>query len=211
MDNSLSEPLALQMEHRQLIAGVEPVVRDEVTAATAAEHWDFVSDERDRPLLVLTLSDSFGGKATAQFAPEELQHEQHFRQRLRQLHGTMLRVGDWCHSKLPALYSDVKRWISEFDPNCFCHETVVAINERPSGVYDAPALDIWREAQVVNVRPVGIWVVAAHGRVDLVGRTDRYILTLQDDQWFVVQPTSRIGQEPLTADVFRGIFEALLA
>ena len=210
MNVSMTPALLQQPQFVPVVTGAEPLVRDEIATAAANAEWDYAVDERARPLLVLKLSDGLDGRASARFAPGELAVESHFRERLHDLQGALHRVGDWCHDQLPALYHDIRQWVAALQPASFMQDTVVQINERLSGPYEAPALDIARGNRVVHVRPVAIWVVAADGRVDLVGPMDRYILMLRDGDWYAADPPGRPEELPLTSEVFRILVESMM-
>jgi hypothetical protein len=69
---------------------IEPILRDH--SQTARGLWHIRQDERDRLLLILTISDPFGSApAEAEFAPDELNLPEHLLERFNQLMGQMLR------------------------------------------------------------------------------------------------------------------------
>jgi hypothetical protein len=200
-----------QPQHQGLLHAVDHILDQEIRSPSAQATWDYGLDDRSRPVLNLTITDGLNGSANGQFTPGELAHEVHFRERVRQMREAMDRVRQWCQNTLPALYRDMKQWVLSSDPQCFIQDTLVKVNERMSGPYDAPGLEIWRATQVVQVRPIAIWIVGGEGRVDLIGPMDDFMLVFRHDEWFAIEPTNRILEKALSSSLFLDIFEASLS
>jgi len=74
---------------------------------------------------------------------------------------------------LKELYQEVKTWIKQKD--LVTEERDIEINEEVPGRYAAPELTIYdkHKKQVVELVPVGAWIIGAEGRVDIIGKLDR--------------------------------------
>jgi hypothetical protein len=209
---AVSDSLAQDDALTELVNSRSIVLQDEIPNATAKAEWDKQVDARGRPLLILALRDSFAGESTKTFAPVELEphYDQHLRERLRGMHGAMLRVGQ-SRARIAGLYSDIREWLATVQPPVLIDEYEVRLNEELSGPYSMPALSIRRGNRSIEVQPIAIWVVGAQGRVDIVGPTDRRILVDDGQAWQIVTDDFQRYSLPLDANVFRQAINFLLA
>jgi hypothetical protein len=77
----------------------------------------------------------------------------------------------WWVSKINGLYDEVKQWLGPLvaDGTLSIKEGTVEIYEESLGSYRAPSLDISVGSEVVKLIPIGTIIIAALGRVDLIG------------------------------------------
>ncbi|MBI4580924.1 MAG: hypothetical protein HY718_14545 [Planctomycetes bacterium] len=84
-------------------------------------------------------------------------------------------------ARLEWLYRNVEAWIAEREPNARAHRTTVELAEEATGPYKAESLEIIRPGKpAVRLIPKGIFMVGAHGRVDVWSRLGREIVVWLD-------------------------------
>lgn len=112
-----------------------------------------------------------------------------------------LRVQDWI-DRIDALYALIREVLAGHENISICtshsvfmHEELMQKCNLPS--VKLPALDIKKNNQiVVTAKPVGLWVIGANGRVDLLSEKGSYILVAQaahgtKPNWQVFSPSNR--------------------
>jgi hypothetical protein len=86
--------------------------------------------------------------------------------------------------RVAELNSTVTAWLGAV-PRTSAYSKIVTITEDLSGTYEIPELDIlFDKLRVVSLRPTGAFVVAAQGRIDVLGTIDKAILVWLDDPRF---------------------------
>jgi hypothetical protein len=124
------------------------------------------------------------------------------------------------------LLAQMTVWLKDSDQEKILNlqTKLVERSESALGTYQIPALTIWLGSRVVEVEPVACAVIGPgvhrpgdgqfRGRVDLLGRPDRYILyrfvdsqdreswLMIDDQTFKSQPFSREAFEAALVSLF---------
>ena len=71
-------------------------------------------------------------------------------------------------NRVDELYTQVRKWIAEYDPNAEFSDEDVMLNEEPVAPYQAKILVIKRPAyKPVRLIPRGRWIIGAEGRVDM--------------------------------------------
>lgn len=81
------------------------------------------------------------------------------------------------------------------------------------GSEEIPVLDIFRKNKLLaTFQPVGLWVIGANGRVDVLTKDGAHILvdlSNEDEppKWIVYSPKNRKTGKPLDADFVREILQ----
>jgi hypothetical protein len=125
------------------------------------------------------------------------------------------RVDDWS-SRIDNLYKALEEWL----PNGWTARrgASVSMNEELMqtnrvSARDLPTLELLHDGTVkVKIRPYGLWIIGANGRIDLVKGHDRYFIldhakTFEAPNWHIAAATERQNSKPFD----RGRLEALLA
>jgi hypothetical protein len=111
------------------------------------------------------------------------------------------RVEDWLF-RVNSLYESVRQALSN-SSNVHCHKTSsIQMHEelmQRFGVdaVDVPTLDIIKDEETVaTFKPIGLWVIGANGRIDILSEKGAYIVvdsaTFGDKaDWKVYTPTNR--------------------
>lgn len=111
------------------------------------------------------------------------------------------RVEDWLQ-RLAALYTFVERTL-ENSENIECKSTKhMTMHEELMQKFDVepkrvPILDIYKSKTVIaSFKPVGLWVIGANGRVDILTKSGAFILVNVADKgeksdWKVYSPQNR--------------------
>lgn len=182
-----------------------------IDLATGEGTWELAADQYGRPILRLRLRDQFGGQGTADFVPEELQHEAHLTRRLHSLKAALLYVGQW-RDRLQQLFTSIRQWCQQLPGGAFIQEEPLTLREERSGEYEVSRLLIFSGGQTMRVEPVAAWVVGADGRVDLKGLGGPLVLLYvqQDGGWFSLQNQFPMAMSPLTETLFLQLAEACL-
>ena len=78
---------------------------------------------------------------------------------------------NWWLSKINSLYEEVKEWLGSLtsEGTVNIKDGIVDIYEDYLGNYSAPYLDISVGSEIVKLMPIGTIIIAALGRVDLIG------------------------------------------
>jgi hypothetical protein len=126
------------------------------------------------------------------------------------------RVADWA-DRFEALYAGIEQWLAggwvarRGDP-VEMHEELMrtfGIPPRP-----LPTLDLLRDGDApVGLRPYGLWIIGANGRIDLVKGSQRYILvdrarTFEAPDWRVSPAQSRSQSRHFNQDWLRVLLQA---
>jgi hypothetical protein len=113
------------------------------------------------------------------------------------------------------LYDQVKSWLKEAKAEGLVDykEGDTAITESTLGTYDAPVLQLFFGERILSVRPVGRFVFAAKGRIDMVLGPNKAILVRDSDGTWKIMPVGSAREQllPLTKDTFSEAIEALLS
>jgi hypothetical protein len=121
---------------------------------------------------------------------------------------------EWLEA-IEKLYDQIRAWLSEAMAEGLVDYKIgdTAITEGTLGTYDAPVLQLFFGERMVSVRPVGRFVVAAKGRIDmLLGPNKAMMVRDSDGTWKIIPVGStRERPLPLTKDTFSEALEALLS
>lgn len=125
------------------------------------------------------------------------------------------RVDDWS-SRIDNLYKTLEEWL----PNGWTARrgAAVSMNEelmQYNGVpaRDLPTLELLHDGTVgVKIRPYGLWIIGANGRIDLVKGHDIYLIldhakTFEPPNWHIAAATERQNSKPFD----KGQLETLLS
>lgn len=87
----------------------------------------------------------------------------------------------WWLSKINDLYKEVKEWLGPLTSEGIVNinDYTVDIHEERLGAYTAPYLDINVGSEVVKLMPIGTIIIAALGRVDLIGEEGSVKIALE--------------------------------
>lgn len=120
------------------------------------------------------------------------------------------RVDDWIE-RLKCLRNTMESWlpngyhISERPPVRMYEELMQKFNVSP---VDAPAFDILQgNERILRVQPIGLWIIGANGRVDLINATTSYILvdraeSFQSPSWHYYSSKDRKSPTPFDKERF---------
>jgi len=200
-----SEPTLLE-----LVRNSESILQSEIDIASANFEWSMHKDYRNRTVLDLSIKDSFDGEAHASFAPVEMEEDnfEHFMSHLKSLKGALIQVGEW-KRKVNSLFEVLQDWIRTYArKKWIINEEAIEVNERASGQYHISALKLQNGTQEIWVKPIAIWIVGAHGRVDVIGDISRFSLVLKSDEWHVVNDDILKILHQLDERVFHKILSA---
>jgi hypothetical protein len=125
------------------------------------------------------------------------------------------RVEDWL-SRIDNLYKSLEEWLpngwsTRRGASVSMHEELMRNNGVPAR--DLPTLELLHNGIVgVKIRPYGLWIIGANGRIDLIKGHDRYLIldhakTFEAPSWHIAAATERQNPKPFD----RGRLEALLA
>lgn len=179
-----------------------------IDLATARAEWRRATDARGRPLAELHLRDQFDGQATAGFAPDEFRNDTQLEYRFRDLKAALVRVAEW-RRHVRALFATLRPWCEGLPGHPLVREEPWAAVEERSGEYETTRLEVRRAGQVLTITPVGAWVVAADGRVDMAGPGDRAVLLYDAPagRWYHVPNYLPRREQPLDEPLFRQLAE----
>jgi len=123
-------------------------------------------------------------------------------------------LAEWLGA-IEKLYDQIKAWLREAMAEGLVDLVVgdTSITERTLGTYPAPVLQLFFGERIVYVRPVGRFVVAAKGRVDMSLGPNKAMMVRDIDETWKINPvgSSREQLLPLTEDTFSEAVEALLS
>jgi hypothetical protein len=125
------------------------------------------------------------------------------------------RVEDWAE-RISDLYDYVESQASGEQGLRFDRSQHTTMYEELMDKYDygpkkMPVLDIYRKNKLLaTFQPIGLWVIGANGRVDVLTKDGAHILAdLSDEgeppQWMVFSPRSKKGGKPLDENFVREI------
>jgi hypothetical protein len=101
------------------------------------------------------------------------------------------------HSRVDSLYQDIRRWIIERSPGAVFAQTQVELSEEPTGAYKLQSLEVSLPGlPAVRFVPRGIFMVGAHGRVDVRSRLGREVLVWVEEGGPVLNVTEDFAIEP---------------
>ncbi len=113
---------------------------------------------------------------------------------------------DGYRHRVEGLYDDVRGWISERRPEASFAQTQVELAEEATGVYKLQSLDVSLPGlPAVRFVPRGIFMVGAHGRVDVRSRLGREVLVWVEAGGPVLTIAESAGREP-EAEISRPLF-----
>jgi hypothetical protein len=138
---------------------------------------------------------------SAQTVVEELSRDELTREHVEQ------RVEDWAR-RIDALYDDVERWLpaqwsaKHGDPVTMREEPMKKVGVPPR---ELPTLELARDNAVrIRLRPYGLWIIGANGRIDLVKGSELYLVvdhskTFEAPSWHISAATARREPKPFDA------------
>jgi hypothetical protein len=130
-----------------------------------------------------------------------------------------LRIEDW-ERRILSLYATVKKWIKSADNYCIKQTASFRMNEELMQEFKIKpktldVLDIYyRNALILTIKPVALWVIAANGRLDILYKTGSAILIdrakpLHDPEWVVFSPRDRKNGSPFNENFFLRLLKSL--
>lgn len=97
---------------------------------------------------------------------------------------------------LGELYGDVRLWVASRYPNAAFSQTRADLSEEATGVYQVQSLDVAISGlPPIRFVPRGIFMVGAHGRVDVRSRLGREILVWVESGGPALHFDTRLGGE----------------
>ncbi len=145
----------------------------------------------------------------AQTVLEELTTDALTRDHVRQ------RVDDWS-SRIDSLYKELEGWLPDgwtAKPGASVSMNEDLMQNTGEPARELPTLELLHDGTVeVKIRPYGLWIIGANGRIDLVKGRDIYRIvdrakTFEPPSWHIAEPTARQVLKPFD----RKQLEALLA
>ena len=123
------------------------------------------------------------------------------------------RVAEWAN-RIDALYSIVQDALSGMREISTSMSRSISMNEELMQKYSVPGrelpiLDIKKNGQIIaTLKPIGLWVIGANGRVDLLSEKGSYILVDHAEHganpdWKVFTPANRTKSESFDANFIR--------
>lgn len=123
------------------------------------------------------------------------------------------RVAEWAN-RIDALYSIVQDALSGMREISTSMSRSISMNEELMQKYSVPGrelpiLDIKKNGQIIaTLKPIGLWVIGANGRVDLLSEKGSYILVDHAEHgttpdWKVFTPSNRTKSESFDANFIR--------
>jgi hypothetical protein len=113
------------------------------------------------------------------------------------------------------LYDQIKAWLREAIAEGLVDYKVgdTSITEGTLGTYDAPVLQLFFGERMVSVRPIGRFVFAAKGRIDMLLGPNKAMMVRDIDGTWKINPVGSTREQllPLTEDTFSEAVEALLS
>ena len=112
------------------------------------------------------------------------------------------------------LYAQVKEWLKEsIEANLVTGISAgeIQITEQLTGAYLAPEMSFNAAATNIRLIPKGFFVIGANGRVDAHSSKGRHaMLVYVDNQWHLVNPTTRETLSTLTESTFLDLLKYLV-
>ena len=111
------------------------------------------------------------------------------------------RVKDW-KERLAELYKNVEQALSDHREIAYKKDRMTTMNEELMQKFDVhpeqiPLLDIYKnDVLIATFKPIGLWVIGANGRVDILTKKGSYIVVDTSDKgaapsWKVYTPENR--------------------
>ena len=118
------------------------------------------------------------------------------------------RVGDWA-SRVNSLYVQLTDWLPDGwtakpGPSVSMNEELMQKTGVPARAL--PTLELLHAGTVeVKLRPYGLWIIGANGRIDFVKGHDIYFIvdrarTFEAPIWHISEPTSRQVSKPFNRE-----------
>ncbi|TYT74473.1 hypothetical protein [Desulfobotulus mexicanus] len=111
---------------------------------------------------------------------------------------------------IDTLYNNIRFWLSPYGLSILQEEIEIA--EEASGTYKANKFIIQddKNETIASIIPVGAWVIAANGRVDLIGKLDKVIIVNLEKDGLLQSPSVKAGdyQDTATKQFYKGIKQA---
>ena len=105
-------------------------------------------------------------------------------------------IDDYRH-RVGELYANVRSWVLARLPGALFHQTRVQINEQATGPYELESLDVTLPGfPAVRFVPRGIFMVGAHGRVDVRSRLGRQTLVWLEAGGPALNVTATFNEQP---------------
>lgn len=111
-------------------------------------------------------------------------------------------------SSVRELFKQVDSWLKE--KNLKTKRENTQIHEEASGPYTAPMLKIFdpNSQCIAELRPIGTWIIAAKGRIDLIGKLDKTTLVELDKGGPHITTSIAVGdqaEKPISKPLYKGI------
>ena len=127
------------------------------------------------------------------------------------------RVDDW-KSRISSLYKTIEDWLSNMDGYTVRKQATIDMHEELMQKYSIPSekidvLDIlYKNQYIATIKPIGLWVIGANGRLDIISKKGSIILVDESEQftpphWIAYLPSKKKGGEPFTKDYLASILE----
>lgn len=178
---------------------------------TAAAEWRKGTDWRGQSAAQLRLRDPSGARVGADLLPVEFNNAVRLEGRFRDLRDALRTVRHW-RAAVGCLFATMRPWCESLPGDPAVCSNVERVQEEASGEYLVRQLFVIRVSRLMTITPVGAWVLAADGRVDVIGPGDRAILHYfrATDSWFHIPNDAPYRELPLTESLFRELAEACL-
>ncbi len=178
---------------------------------TAAAEWRKGTDWQGQLAAQLRLRDPTGARVGADLLPVEFKNAVRLEARFRDLRDALQTVRDW-RAAVACLFATIRPWCESLPGDPAVCGNVERVQEEASGEYLVRQLFVIRANRMMVIHPVGAWVLAADGRVDMIGPGDRAILHYfrATDSWCHIPNDAPYREFPLTESLFRELAEACL-
>jgi hypothetical protein len=114
-------------------------------------------------------------------------------------------------NRVDSLYKDLRGWIAERRPDAVFTTTDVELSEETTGAYKLQSLEVSLSGlPAVRFVPRGIFMVGAHGRVDVWSRLGREVLVWVESGGPHLEITENVGNEPesvISRPLFKNVAE----
>lgn len=128
------------------------------------------------------------------------------------------RIEDW-QNRTDNLYSEIEDWIKDAPNYSFRLGNSLEFYEELMQKFDVPpytlkSADIFKdEILAVSIKPKGLWVIGANGRLDLLTDGVRYFLldfaqAFEEPNWTVVSSNRRTDRKKFDKDFLLGILDS---
>lgn len=167
-----------------------------------------------RPEIVLVCGTenpkNWGSSVAAQTVLEELTGDELTREHVQE------RVDDWAN-RIEALYRDLERWLpagwtARRGPPVVMREPLMQKTGVPER--ELPTLELAHDGTIeVYIRPYGLWIIGANGRLDLIKKGQElfllvdHALTFEAPRWSIAALKARSLSESCDEKRFRALLE----